>query len=152
MFHLKLKVKYNTGYFASKIPCDFARLKRNAHLPVSLRANDVCPTGKSKLWGVQLPIAKIFRATLKNKNKGLLCRPSGRPCFLFLCCHILIKRWGVWNFLEPSKIRFKRGFFFFTINQLQSIKKAPQVTLRFLILRNVSVHSFSRMKKINFKK
>ena len=99
--------------------------KRNAHLPVSLRANDVCPTGKKQaLRSSNFPSPKCL-AALKIKTRVCFADLKGRPCFLFLCCHFLIKRRGVKNFLEPSKIRFKRGFFFFffTINQLQSIKK-----------------------------
>ena len=123
---------------------DSERLKRNAHLPVSLRANDVCPTGKkASSEEFKLPFAKNCLAALKIKTRVCFADLKGRPCFLFLCCHFLIKRRGVKNFLEPSKIRFKRGFFFFTINRLQSIKKAPQVTLRFHFEKRVSVHSFS---------
>ena len=153
MFHLKLKVKYNTGYFASKIPW-FARLKKECTLTrFSSSKRRVPYRVKSKLWGVQTSLRQNCLAALKIKTRVCFADLLGRPCFLFLCCHFLIKRRGVKNFLEPSKIRFKRGFFFFTINQLQSIKKAPQVTLRFHFEKRVSVHSlFRNEKKINFKK
>ena len=100
------------------------RLKRNAHLLVSLRVNDVYSTGlKASSEEFKLPFAKKCLAALKIKTRVCFADLKGRPCFLFLCCHFLIKRRGVKNFLEPTKIRFKRGFFFFTIKLLRKAHK-----------------------------
>ena len=135
-FFTKKIWKYNIGYFTSQRPT-FCEAKKECTLTRFSSSKRRVPYGeKASSEEFKLPFAKICLAALKNKNKGLLCRPKRSPLFFILCCHFLIKRRGVKNFLEPSKIRFKRGFFF-TINQLQSIKKAPQVTLRFLKMRNV---------------
>jgi hypothetical protein len=70
MFHLKLKWCSKLYHFEKwNLLCEAK--KRNAHLPVSLRANDVCPTGKkASSEEFKLPFAKNCLAALKNKKQG----------------------------------------------------------------------------------
>ena len=152
MFHLKLKVKYNTGYFASKNPCRLCEAKRNAHLHVSLRANVVYYGLKVSSEEFKLPFAKLGLAALKIKTRVCFADLKGRPCFLF--CAAIFWSWrGVKNFLEPSKIRFKRGFFFFFYDKsTANIKKHCRSHYVFLFWETCKCAFLFRNEKINFKK
>jgi hypothetical protein len=89
MFHLKLKVKYNTGYFTSQRPMLCEAKRRNAHLLVSLRANDVCPTGKkASSEEFKLPFAKNCLAALKNKKQGRPFRSAKQTLVFYFCAAI----------------------------------------------------------------
>ena len=124
MFHLKLKWCSKLYHFEKwNLLCEAK--KKGMHTYPFLFEQTTCALRGEKKQALRfkLPFAKNCLAALKIKNKGLLCRPFRSPLFfIFVLCHFDQAK-GVKDFLEPSKIRFKRVSFFFTINQLQSIKK-----------------------------
>ena len=93
-----------------------ARLKKKecTYSRFSYRANDVCPTGLKESSGSSTSHRQKYLGNTKIKTRVWLCRPFRSPLFfIFSVAIYLIKRWGVWNFLEPSKIRFKGVSFFY---------------------------------------
>ena len=121
MFHLNLKWCSKLYHFENgNLICE---AKKECTLTRFSSSKRRVPYGvkKKKLWGVQTSLRQNCLAALKIKQ-GRPFRSAKQTLVFYFCAAIFWSSEGVKNFLEPSKIRFKRGFFF-TINQLQSIKK-----------------------------